>query len=59
MRNTGPGPSSALRGVAEARFVLEEYDHLVDEFGLGVVEQTLLPHLGGVDVFATVSQGRV
>jgi hypothetical protein len=26
MRNTGPGPSSALRGVAEARYVLEDYD---------------------------------
>ena len=32
---------------------------LWDPFAHGVVEQTLLPHLGEVDMFVTVSQGRV
>ena len=41
-----------------ARIETAVFPVLWDPFARGVVEQTLLPHLGTVDMFATVSQGR-
>jgi pyrrolidone-carboxylate peptidase len=42
-----------------ARIETAMFPVLWDPFAQGVVEQTLLPHLREVDMFATVSQGRV
>lgn len=41
-----------------ARIETATFPVLWGPFAQGVVEQTLLPHLGEVDMFATVSQGR-
>lgn len=42
-----------------ARIETAMFPVLWDPFAEGVVERVLLPHLGEVDMFATVSQGRV
>ena len=42
-----------------ARIETAVFPVLWEPFAQGVVEQTLLPHLGDIDMFTTVSQGRV
>jgi pyrrolidone-carboxylate peptidase len=67
IRQSNPSGSTALAldgtvvttSSGAARIEAAVFPVLWAPFGLGVVEQTLLPHLAGVDLFATVSQGRV
>ena len=66
IRRSNPSGSAALAldgtvvrtASGLARIETAVFPVLWDPFAQGVVEQTLLPHLGQVDMFATVSQGR-
>ena len=67
IRRSNPSGATALAldgtvvrtAAGPARIETAMFPVLWDPFARGVVEQTLLPHLGEVDMFTTVSQGRV